>query len=93
MLDFFRGCFSDWKRREDPTSVCGFERASCLFLHSCEKKKKSNERTDPFSFFSSPTQSFLPLYFSQAALFKKQKNSTLTQCVALKVIIKHGNLS
>jgi len=56
-------------------------------------KKKSNERTDPFSFFSSPTQSFLPLYFSQAALFKKQKNSTLTQCVALKVIIKHGNLS
>lgn len=45
-----------------------------------------------FPFSLPPPSPFCP-YFSQAALFKKQKNSALTQCVALKVFIKHDNHS
>ncbi len=72
------GC-NDWKRWEDPTSVCGFELASCIFLHSCEKNQMNALTHFPFP----PPLS----RFSQAALFKKQKNSTLTQCVTSKVFI------
>ncbi len=44
---FWDGC-NDWKRWEEPTSVCGFEIASCLFLHSCEKNQMNALTHFPF---------------------------------------------